>query len=67
MLPGECYVDLRDRTVVRLRRVLWDGKEEPPLVEVEDIPRGFTFVMDSKFLSPRAVETETILDWLKHG
>lgn len=67
MLPGEFHVDMRDKTVVRVRKILWDGKDQPPLVEVTDVPRGYTFVMDSKFLSPRAVDPDSVLDWLKHG
>lgn len=67
MRPGDFYVDLRDKSVVRIRRVFETNTSDTHLVEVIDVPRAFTFVMDSRFLGPRALLRNEVLEWLERG
>lgn len=68
MNRGDLHVDLRDRTVVEIRRVfLPSDPDDSFLVEVRDVPRGFTFIVDAQFLSSSAVDMEDVMEWLARG
>lgn len=68
MRPGDYFVDLRDKSVVRILRIYLPAKErETPLVKVVDIMKSFVYVVDAKHLSPRAVHPDAVLEWIKSG
>lgn len=66
MRVGDFHLDLRDRAVVRIEKILYTN-DQPGVVEVVDVPKGFTFLVEAHFLSPRALDPASVLDWLKHG
>lgn len=68
MLPGNLHVDLRDKSVVRVLRVIPAAKEHAtPLVEVVDIMKRCDYLVDAEHLSPRAVDPDSVMDWIKRG
>jgi hypothetical protein len=64
---GDLHIDLRDSTIVKIHEIHLTNPGEPGAALVSDVPRGHIFLVETRFLSPRALDPDSVFEWMKKG